>query len=244
MGAAEIAIVFFGALAGGIVNGLTGFGTAITTLGIWVHVMPPAAASSLAIICSVASQAQTLHLIWRNIRWKRLAAFVVPGLIGVPLGTLVLPQVDPAIFKLGLGAFLVIYPAYVLTRSRHIAWSFGGAAADGAVGFGGGFLGGLTGLSGVLPVVWTDIRGWSKDERRAVVQSFNMAVLSLALITHAASGLLNRQVALEAVVALPGTVGGAWLGAFIYRRLADQGYQRVVMLLLIASGLGLIWASW
>lgn len=67
MGAVEIVIVFLGALAGGIVNGLTGFGTAITTLGIWIHAMPPAAAASLAIICSVASQAQTLHLIWRNI---------------------------------------------------------------------------------------------------------------------------------------------------------------------------------
>jgi uncharacterized protein len=244
MGAAEIAIVFFGALAGGIANGLTGFGTAITTLGIWVHAMPPAAAASLAIICSVASQAQTLHLIWPNIRWKRVAAFVIPGLIGVPLGTLVLPQVDPTIFKLGLGSFLVAYPAYVLLRSRHIAWAFGGSAADGAVGFGGGFLGGLTGLSGVLPVVWTDIRGWSKDERRAVVQSFNMAILSLALLTHAATGLLTRDVAVQAVVALPGTIGGAWLGAFIYRRLAERGYQRVVMLLLIASGIGLIWTSW
>ena len=243
MGAAEIAIVFFGALVGGLVNGLTGFGTAITTLGIWVHAMPPAAAASLAIICAVASQAQTLHLIWRNIRWKRVAAFVIPGLVGVPLGTLVLPMVDPTIFKRGLGAFLVIYPAYVLLRSRHIAWAFGGAGADGAVGFGGGFLGGLTGLSGVLPVVWTDIRGWSKDERRAVVQSFNMAILSLALLTHVATGLLNRQVAIEAIAALPGTIGGAWLGAFIYRRLADRGYQRIVMLLLIASGIGLIWAS-
>jgi uncharacterized membrane protein YfcA len=243
MGAAETAIVFFGALAGGVVNGLTGFGTAITTLGIWIHAMPPTAAASLAIICSVASQTQTLHLIWRNIRWKRVAAFVIPGMVGVPLGTMVLPLIDPTIFKLGLGAFLVVYPSYVLLRSRHIAWAFGGAAADGAVGFGGGFLGGLTGLSGVLPVVWTDIRGWSKDERRAVVQSFNMAILSLALLTHAATGLLNRQVAIEAIAALPGTIGGAWLGAFIYRRLADRGYQRVVMLLLIASGIGLIWAS-
>jgi uncharacterized membrane protein YfcA len=243
MGPAQTAIVFFGALAGGVVNGLTGFGTAITTLGIWIHAMPPASAASLAIICSVASQAQTLHLIWRKIRWRRVAAFVVPGLVGVPLGTLVLPRVDPAIFKFGLGAFLVVYPAYVLLRSRHIAWAAGGAAADGAVGFGGGFLGGLTGLSGVLPVVWTDIRGWSKDERRAVVQSFNIAILSLALITHAATGLLTRDVAVEAIVALPGTIGGAWLGAFIYRRLADRGYQRAVMLLLIASGVGLLWTS-
>lgn len=169
---------------------------------------------------------------------------MVPGLIGVPLGTLVLPHVDPRVFKLGLGCFLVVYPAYVLARRRPIASAFGGSAADGAVGFGGGFLGGLTGLSGVLPVAWTDIRGWGKDERRAVLQSFNMAILSLALLTHAATGLLTRQVGIEAIVALPGTIGGAWLGAFIYRRLADRGYQRAVMLLLMASGAALLWTSW
>ncbi len=243
MGAVEIVIVFFGALAGGIVNGMTGFGTAITTLGIWVHAMPPTAAASLAIICAVASQAQTLHLIWPHMSWKRVATFVVPGLIGVPLGTLVLPRVDPTAFKLGLGCFLVVYPATVLARRRPIASARGGSAADGVIGFGGGFLGGLSGLSGVLPVVWTDIRGWGKDERRAVLQSFNMAILSLALLTHAATGLLTRQVAIAAIVALPGTVGGAWLGAFIYRRLAERGYQRAVMVLLMASGVALLWTS-
>jgi uncharacterized membrane protein YfcA len=64
------------------------------------------------------------------------------------------------------------------------------------------------------------------------------------LLSHAASGLLTRQVALEAAIVLPATVGGAWLGAFIYKRIADRGYQRAVMVLLLFSGLTLIWASW
>jgi uncharacterized protein len=168
---------------------------------------------------------------------------VIPGVLGVPLGTLILPHVDPRIFKLGLGLFLVIYPAYVLLRQRHIEKAWGGSVADGAVGFVGGVLGGLTGLSGILPVVWTDVRGWSKEQRRAVVQFFNIAILSLALVAHVASGLVTRQVAFEAVVALPGTIAGAWLGAFIYRRLADRAYQRVIMLLLLVSGLALVWTS-
>jgi uncharacterized protein len=244
MGLDQVSIVVVGALAAGVVNGLTGFGTAITALSIWVHAVPPTAAASLAIICSVVSQAQTLHLIWRSIQWKRVLCFVIPGVLGVPIGTLVLPHLDPRFFKLGLGFFLVIYPTYVLARRRQIEKAWGGSTADGIVGFGGGVLGGLTGLSGVLPVLWTDVRGWSKEQRRAVVQFFNMAILSLALVAHAASGLLTRQVAFEAVVALPGTIGGAWFGAFIYRRLADRGYQRVIMLLLLASGLALICTSW
>jgi uncharacterized membrane protein YfcA len=244
MGSVQIAMLLAGALAGGIVNGLTGFGTALTALGIWVYAIPPTAAASLAIICSIVSQLQTLHLIWRAIDWKRVLFFVVPGVLGVPLGTLLLPHIDPRLFKLGLGFFLVVYPAYVLMRKRQTESAWGGKVADGAVGFGGGVLGGLTGLSGVLPVIWTDIRGWSKEQRRSVLQFFNLSILSFALVSHAASGLLTRQVALEAAIVLPATIGGAWLGGFLYQRLADRGYQRAVMALLLVSGVALIWTSW
>ncbi len=233
-----------GALAGGIVSGLTGFGTAITALGSWVYAIPPVDASSLSIICSVVSQAQNLHLIWRHIDWKRVLYFVIPGLLGVPLGTFLLPHIDPRLFKLGLGCFLVIYSAYVLTGIRQIETARGGKTADGAVGFVSGVLGGLTGLSGVLPVVWTDIRGWSKEQKRSVVQFFNMAILSFALLSHAVSGLLTRQVAIEVLIVLPATIGGSWLGAFVYRRLADRGYQRVVMALLLISGAVLVCTAW
>jgi hypothetical protein len=106
--------------------------------------------------------------------------------------------------------------------------------------------GGLIGMSGVFPVIWTDVRGWSKEQRRSLRQYFNTAILAFALLSHAASGLLTRQVALAAAIVLPATatIAGAWLGAFIYKRIADRGYQRAVMVLLLISGVTLIWASW
>jgi uncharacterized protein len=92
-------------------------------------------------------------------------------------------------------------------------------------------------------VVWTDVRGWNKEQRRAVLQTFNIAILSFALVSHAISGFLTRQVLIAATAALPGTIGGAWLGALVYRRLADRTFQRVVMVLLFLSGVVLIWTS-
>ncbi len=243
MGSQQIAFVFAGALAGGIVNGLTGFGTALTAMGLWLYALPPTVAASLAILCSVVSQLQTLHLIWAKIRWDRVLPFALPGIVGVPIGTLLLPHIDPQWFKRGVGAFLILYSAYVLLFRVRLQSAWGGRAADGMVGFGGGVLGGLTGLSGALPVVWTDVRGWSKEQRRGVLQTFNILILSLALASHALSGFLNRQVALSAAIAFPAAIGGAWLGGYIYGRLADRGYQRAVMALLLLSGLGLIWAS-
>ncbi len=243
LGLQQVALVFAGALAGGIVNGLTGFGTAITAMGFWLYAIPPAVAASVSIICSCVSQLQTLHLIWHTIRWRRVLVFVVPGIAGVPIGTWLLPHIEQRAFKIGVGLFLAGYAAYVFLRRRPIKSGWGGRFADGIVGFGGGILGGLSGLSGVFPVIWTDIRGWIKEERRAVLQSFNIAILWLALASHVASGLLTRQVVLQAAVALPGTIGGAWIGALCYRRLADRGYQRVILALLFVSGCTLIWTS-
>jgi uncharacterized membrane protein YfcA len=108
MGLEQVALLVAGALIGGIVNGLTGFGTALTALGIWMLAIPPTAAASLAIICSIVSQLQTLHLVWRTIDWKRVLFFVVPGLVGVPLGTWLLPHIEPRLFKLGIGFFLIV----------------------------------------------------------------------------------------------------------------------------------------
>ena len=233
-----------GALAGGLVNGLTGFGTGITAMGVWLYAISPAVAASLVIVCSVVSQIQTLPMIWRAIRWRQVLPFVVPGILGVPIGTWLLPQIDPRAFKIAVGAFLVAYSAYVLARKATLSATWGGRAADGVVGFGGGILGGLTGFSGVLPIVWTDVRGWTKEQRRSVLQAFNMTILSVALVSHALSGLLTQQVALASAAALPGTIGGAWIGSLVYRRLGDWGYQRAIMALLLASGVVLIWTSW
>jgi uncharacterized membrane protein YfcA len=240
----QVLLVLAGALLGGVVNGLTGFGTGITAMGLWLYAISPPVAASLVIICSIVSQVQTLPMIWRSIEWSRVLPYAIPGLLGVPIGTLLLPQIDQRAFKIGVGAFLLAYSTYVLARRLQMANQWGGRGADGVVGFGGGVLGGLTGFSGVLPVIWTDIRGCTKEHRRSILQAFNITILSAALASHALFGLLTRDVGLAIVAALPGTIGGAWVGAQMYKRLGDLGFQRIVMMLLFASGAVLAWSSW
>ena len=94
MGIEQFIVITFGALAGGFVSGLAGFGTGITAMGIWLYAISPSVAASLVVICSVVSQAQTLPRIWHAIEAKRVLPFIVPGLFGVPLGTLLLSQLD------------------------------------------------------------------------------------------------------------------------------------------------------
>jgi hypothetical protein len=76
---ATYAILLAGALAGGFVSGLAGFGTALMALGIWLYILPPAIAVPLVLICSVSSQISTLPSMWKVLDFKLAWPFVAGG---------------------------------------------------------------------------------------------------------------------------------------------------------------------
>ena len=236
-------IVFLGALAGGFVSGLAGFGTGLTALGIWLHVMEPSLAASLVVVCSVIAQVQTIPVIWHAIKPKQVAPFIVGGVAGVPVGTALVIYLEPNWFRFSVGVVILAFSIVMLRGRPRTPILWGGRAADGTIGFGGGLLGGLAGLSGPLPIMWATLRGWGKDERRSVFQAFNLFVLFAALIMHAIGGLLTARLWWLVLLALPGTFLGAWFGARLYRRLSDKRFDAIVLLMLAVSGVVLIVTS-
>jgi hypothetical protein len=237
-------LVIAGAFIGGLVNGLTGFGTAMTALPIWVNVLAPVLAAPLTIVCSIVGQLQTLPAIWHALDWRRLWPFVAGGLLGVPIGTLLLPHVSPALFKTTIGVLLMVGCGMLLATSARKPWPRGGRGADGAVGFVGGILGGLAGMSGLAPTLWAELRGWDKDARRAVFQGFNLSILLFAFASHAVAGaLFTAELGRLLVAALPATIAGAWIGRSVYARLDTQRFRKVVLVLLMIAGAALAFAG-
>jgi uncharacterized membrane protein YfcA len=235
-----LAVLAFGALCGGFVTGLAGFGTGLTALGLWLHVVSPAIAAALVAVCSVAGQLQSLYAVRRAVAWSRAWPFLVGGVLGVPLGVAALRVVEPRALKVFLGILLVGYTGLTLALRRLPTVSAGGKLADAVVGFGGGTLGGVAGLSGPLPTIWCGLRGWSADTQRGVYQPFNLAILGLVLCVYATQGVLTRQVWSYALVCLPATFLGAFLGIRLYGRVNDRQFRLVVLWLLLVSGVVLM----
>ena len=236
-------LLLLGALAGGFVSGLAGFGTALMTLGIWLYVLPPSIVVPLVLICSIVAQTSTLPTIWRSIDFRLVWPFLHRRSRRRPARDHAGRYADPGIFKLSVGALLLIFPAALYFNRNPMAFSFGGRVADTVIGFAGGILGGLAGLSGPLPILWASVRGWGKDERRGVFQTFNWTVLSAALCVQAGTGFITREVLWLALFAMPATILGAWLGARTYHALSDNNFRDVVLGLLFLSGVGLVWSS-
>ncbi len=242
-----LAFILAGALAGGFVNGLTGFGNALTGLPLWLQVVEPLVAAQLASACSVVGHASTISTVWGAVSWRRLAPMLVAGLVGIPLGTWVLPLISLGVFKLWLGVLLVAYCAFMLFAAGWARLAAGRPGTErrveAVVGFAGGVLGGLAGLSGVLPTIWASLKGWPKDERRVIFQVFNFTLLTAMLVTSVVQGLVGGRVIIAFLVATPATLLGAWLGNRLYKRLDDLRFDRIVHSVLLISGLGLVWSS-
>ena len=115
----------------------------------------------------------------------------------------------------------------------------GGRLADAVVGFLGGILGGIGGYSGVLPTIWSQIRGWPKAIARAVYQPYIIVMHALAL-----AGIvwvtLDRAGAIMLVAVLPPLLGGTWIGWQLYGKLNDLRFRQALAVLLIASGITLV----
>src|ERR1700712_4394148 len=123
MTTAAYVLLFLGALAGGFVSGLAGFGTALMALGIWLYVLPPSVAVPLVLICSIVAQTSTLPSFWRSIDFALAWPFLIGGLAGVPLGIMLIAYADPQVFKLSFGVLLLIFPAALYLNRKPVAIS-------------------------------------------------------------------------------------------------------------------------
>ncbi|MEP2029302.1 MAG: sulfite exporter TauE/SafE family protein [Paracoccaceae bacterium] len=235
-------LLLLGAASGGLINGLSGFGTALFALGFWLQIMPPLQAVSMVVVVSVCSGMQGLWLVRSTItaRPKRLARFLIPALPGIPLGVLSLSFVSADILKLGIAGFMLLYGGFFSCRRGLPKLERPTPYIDCIVGFLGGLFGGAASLSGALPTMWCALRPWSKAETRAVLQPYNVAVLSLALVIFLIKGAYTFESLKLIAIALPVTMIFAQIGISIFKRLSDDQFRRLIIGLLLLSGFALM----
>lgn len=234
----DIMYLVIGALAGGFVNGLAGFGTSLFALGFFLTVMPAVEAVAITVVISVVSGMQGLWIVRKALLQnpRRLARFLVPAIVGIPLGVASLKQIDPSVLKLLIAFFLILYGGFFTLRRTLPRIDRPTPVVDCTVGFFAGILGGAASLSGALPTMWCSMRAWPKYETRAVLQPFNVTVLGLTALMLAWNGAYHGQTLLYICVALPTAVLAAQVGIVVFRRLEDDAFRRLLIAICFVSG--------
>jgi len=238
MTAEFVFLLLIGAAAGGFVNGLAGFGTALFTLGFWLQIFPAIEAVALILMMSVATGLQGLWVVRQEIvnQPARIARFLVPAVFGVPVGVHILSFIDTYILQLMVSAFMISYGGFFAFRSALPTLKAPYRLADSLIGFAGGVLGGIAGLSGALPTFWCSLRPWPKRETRAVLQPFNVTILFLGILFLAAKDVYTSQLLFWFLLTLPVGLVSAHAGLQIFQRLETDTFRRLLIVLMLISG--------
>ncbi|MDR4305404.1 sulfite exporter TauE/SafE family protein [Chelatococcus sambhunathii] len=234
-----LAFLWAGAFVGGVASGGAGFAFALAASSIWLHAFDPLLTTALTVTCGTLLQFVTIWPFRKEFDRGRLAPFILGAAIGVPLGVAVLSSVDVPKLKIAIGLGLVIYGTYAILAPTLPRVNGGGRKADAAVGFAGGVLGGIGGYSGVLPTIWSQLRGWPKSTARAVYQPYILFAnfLSIALIGAVA---FDSRGAWLFLLSLPALALGGWAGMAIFSRLDERLFRKFLAGMLLASGLMLL----
>ena len=231
-----------GALAGGFINGLSGTGTALFALGFYLVVLDPITAVAIVALMSVIAGLQGLWVVRAEIRRfpLRLLRFMLPGLAGVPFGILLLNSIDSDTLRIGIAVLLILYGGYFSFRTALPAFKPHTPFADTLVGLSGGILGGAAAVSGALPVIWLSMRPWPKSEIRAVLQPFNISVLSTTVSVLFLKGAYDATALQALMVTVPCGLVAAQIGIYVFRHLSDTLFRRLLISLTLLMGIGIL----
>ena len=232
--------LFAAGLSGGFVNGLAGFGTALFSLGWLLQVMPPREAVAIALVCSLVTGVPGVWQVRASIDLRRLCLFLLPAFAGIPLGLAALNWIDATMLSVFVGTMLLVYGGYFAFRRNLPAIEGRWRLVEGGIGFAGGVLGAMAGLSGALPSMWLAMRPWPKAVQRGILQPFNMVILMLATAMLALDGGFGGPVLVNLALTLPASLIGAMAGLALFRRLGDEAYRRLLIGLMLVSGLSLL----
>ena len=234
-----LAVFLFGTFLGGLTSGLAGFAMGLVVSGIWLHVITPLQTATLIVGFGLVTQGYAIWKLRGTLDWWAIAPFVLGGVFGVPVGTMLLTYVDPSAVRIVVGGLLVAYSIYGMARPRFkpIATD---VPRDLAIGGLNGLLGGITGLTGITVTIWSQLIGLSKDRQRAIFQPVNLATIVMSAVALSYAGAITPQVSKLYLLGLPTLLAGLWSGFKLYGRLDDIAFRKVILLLLLVAGIALL----
>lgn len=229
VGLVSIAVVTLATAA----QAVTGFGSALVAVPLLALVVDPVAAvvgmtTLSTVMTAMAAVRERDHVVGALV-WR----FSLTGLLGLPLGLLVLTALSPRhltlLVAMVLGVLVVLLAAGVRVPA--------GPVAQGIAGVAGGALLTSTGMNGPPLVVTLQAMGLPPRPFRATLQGIFVVQDVMAVVGFAIVGSIDRVALLLAAAGVLGIPLGWWLGDRVFHAMSAETFRRVVLVGLGATTL-------
>lgn len=231
-----VAFVLAIALVAGVIQGLSGFGSALFAVPLLLLLLPIETVVPLMALLGVANSALNLWHLRHALYFSPLIPLLAGYVMGTPLGLLFLTRAPERLVLACLGVFLTGFAVVSLLGRQPNAewlrrWRLGIGVVSGALG---------SAFSTNGPPVILHVaahREWSADRQKATLASFFLSSSGITVLAHANAGLVTQEVIGWYLWALPALLAGALIGTWMYLRLGTQGYRHLTFGLLLVMGL-------
>jgi len=233
-----LATFFFAAF----LKGTVGLGFATTCLGVMASYLDLRVAIPLVIIPSLLSNALVMIDAGGFVRvFRRFWIMYAAALPGLGIGLWILGGGDTVLPRAVLGASMLLYGLYGLWGGRFTLRHTPLSAS--VVGIFTGLVNGLTGsqIMPVLPYLMSlDI---TKDELvQAINTSFTISSLVM-LVGLGRLGLVNSESMILSATGVVPVFAGIWLGGRVRRLLPEATFRRIVLVMIMILGAGLVFKA-
>lgn len=234
-----LAILGVIALVAAFIQGLSGFGFPLLAVPLFSFFLPMTTVVPITTILSVSVNVVMFGEIKNAKPRLRELLFLVGGSVFfIPLGVLCLKTMDTAWLKIFIGIVAIVctfflYRGLCLPIKRTTPWSIGVGALC-------GFLNGLANLAGPVLIMYLNNLRLEKKVFRAftVVMFTTMGLVTITFATF--NGLMTPNVLLAAAVMLPAIFFGSWLGARASKKVNDELFRKLSLVLLAATSLSIL----
>lgn len=214
-------------IVAGLVRGFSGFGTALIFVPLASRVLPPSDAILIVTITGFASAAALLPRAWAEGERPDVARLGLAAAVMVPCGVWALRVLDP------MSVRWTVTVAAALTVAAMVAgWRYHGRITGAgllAIGAAAGLLGGLTGLTGPVVILFYLASARSASVIRANIILF-LAILDVFVAASLfGSGLVDRPVLMLALALMAPYTVAVLVGQRLFDPSRETLYRRCAL---------------
>ena len=221
-------------LAASVVKGTTGFGFALVATPLLLLLWEPLVMVPVLIPASMMANILIITQNRHRLEWGRVAPMAAAGVLGIPLGTVILFIVPSTTLKIGV-ALVVLTSATILMTGARVNISRERVASS-VAGFISGLLLASTTISGPPVTLFLINQRWAKDTFRTSLALFFLTLEGFAIVSLAVSGILTVSTFVVSMAMWPSVLLGYAIAIRLLPHISQEGFLRIATVVVMAAG--------
>ena len=232
---ALLVAVFFA----GMTQGTTGFGFALVAVPPMTTLVEPQIVVPALALQTLMTGALILLHARQYLRVRRMWLLSLSGVVGLPVGTVILVVLDASLLRVLIGIVVVVAALAMMAGFRKTLSNE--LVASVPVGFVSGTLGASTGLSGPPVIFFYANQSLDIREFRANIVAHFLIMNIVTIPIYIIGGLFTSETLLLSAQLLPATLAGVTTGIVINRWVQEALFRRIALgLILIAGSIAMV----